>query len=71
MHFSNNALQDAITLNHHVAVVSSTSSHSQWNSTAANRNDFVQRVLQTNYDQVKREMEVEEERACKRFKISG
>jgi hypothetical protein len=75
MHFSSNALQDVIMLesqNLQMSQQSNTSSFVQWNTcTVAKRDELVQRILQTNYDQLKRDSVSEQERANKRCKVSG
>jgi hypothetical protein len=73
MHFSSNALQDVIMLKSQLLQMpqqSNTSSFAQC-STVAKRDELVQHILQTNYDQLKRDSGIEQQRANKRCKISG
>lgn len=73
MHFSSDALQDVIMLksqNLQMSQQSNTASFVQWSS-VAKRDELVQRILQTNYDQLKRDNGIEHQRSNKRCKVSG
>lgn len=80
MQFSNTALKDAIMVNSLTPISSNNTKEHYWIAnqqqfgSTANRHAFVQSVLETNYDQIKREtpsVTGEQERSSKRFKVSG